>query len=196
MTATALAMRFPRLTAGQAFSSDREGQGYLSYTTEAQFEDIYHHHHRKVYSICLRMLGTHEEAEDVTQEVFLQVFRKLHTFRGESTLGTWLHRVTVNAALMHLRRKRKWACETQTEDGDIESPRLPPRHTRSDGAAIDRLALKKAIAQLSPGCRTVFVLHDMEGYEHKEIADWLGISEGTSKSQLHDARVKLRILLG
>jgi RNA polymerase sigma-70 factor (ECF subfamily) len=164
-------------------------------TDEARFEEIYHQHHRKVYTLCLRMLGNHEEAEDVTQDVFLQVFRKLHTFRGEAALSTWLHRVTVNAVLMHCRRNKKRAAEEQTEDGDTDNMRPRRGERQGDAIIIDRLALEKAIVQLSPGCRIVFLLHDVEGYEHKEIADRLGISEGTSKSQLHDARRKLRNLL-
>jgi RNA polymerase sigma-70 factor (ECF subfamily) len=164
-------------------------------TRDAQFEEIYHQYHRKVYSICLRMLGHREEAEDVTQEVFIQVFRKLHTFRGEAALSTWLHRVTVNAVLMHVRRNKKWAGELQTDDGDIESagPKIDKR--RPETIMVDHLDLERAIAQLPPGCRAVFVLHDVEGYEHREIGRMLGISEGTSKSQLHDARMKMRKFL-
>jgi RNA polymerase sigma-70 factor (ECF subfamily) len=138
------------------------------------------------------MIGSHEDAEDVTQEVFLQVHRKLHTYRGDASLSTWLHRVTVNAVLMHFRRSKKWSSETQTEDGDIEAINLPTSERKSDSLMVDRLALKKAVAHLSPGCQTIFMLHDVEGYEHKEIAQRLGISEGTSKSQLHDARLKMR----
>jgi len=162
---------------------------------EAQFEEVYRQYYRKVYSLCFRMLGHREEAEDVTQEVFLQVFRKLDTFRGDAALGTWLHRVTVNAVLMHLRRNKRRACELQTDDGDLESIRTRPDKRRAETIMVNHLDLEKAIAQLPPGCRAVFVLHDVEGYEHKEIGQALGISPGTSKSQLHDARLKLRRFL-
>jgi RNA polymerase sigma-70 factor (ECF subfamily) len=159
---------------------------------EAQFEEIYEQYHRKVFSLCLRLLGHREEAEDVTQEVFLQVFRKLHTFRGEATFSTWLYRVTINAVLMHVRRNKKRARELPTDDGDVESIRMKPDKRRTETLMVNHLDLERAISRLSPGCRSVFVLHDVEGFEHKEIGQMLGISEGTSKSQLHDARLKLR----
>jgi RNA polymerase sigma-70 factor (ECF subfamily) len=162
---------------------------------EARFQEIYHQYQRKVYATCRRMLSNQEEAEDVTQDVFLQVFRKLHTFRGEATLSTWLHRVTINAVLMHIRRNKKWACESPSEDGDMESIPTKPDNRRLETIRLDQIALENAIAQLPPGCRTIVVLHDVEGYEHQEISQRLGISEGTSKSQLHDARMKLRRML-
>jgi RNA polymerase sigma-70 factor, ECF subfamily len=158
------------------------------------FEDLYQRHNRRVYSLCLRMTGNVAEAEDLTQEVFIQLFRKIGSFRGESAFTTWLHRLTVNQVLMHF-RKRGVRLEQTTEDG--EAPVQIVRGTENPLAmpVVDRIALDNAIAQLPPGYRTVFILHDIEGHEHEEIARMLGCSVGTSKSQLHKARMKLRTLL-
>lgn len=158
------------------------------------FEEIYDRHHRRVYSICMRMLQNATEAEDLTQEVFIQLYRKISSFRGDSAFTTWLHRLTVNQVLMHF-RKRSVKMEKTTEEGETpvqivngtENPRQMP--------VVDRIALDAAIAQLPPGYRSVFVLHDIEGYEHEEVAKILGCSVGTSKSQLHKARLKMRKLL-
>ena len=158
------------------------------------FEKLYELHNRRVYSLCLRMLGNPTQAEDLTQDIFLQVYRKLASFRGDSAFTTWLHRLTVNQVLMHF-RKRGVKMEQTSEEGDftniVETPLQSTRRT----SLIDRLALDQAMAELPPGYRTVFVLHDVEGYEHGEIARLLGVSVGTSKSQLHKARMRLRDLL-
>ena len=158
------------------------------------FEELYQRHNRRVYSLCLRMTGNVTEAEDLAQEVFIQLFRKIGSFRGESAFTTWLHRLTVNQVLMHF-RKRGVRLEQTTEDG--EAPIQIVKGTENPNAmpVVDRIALDKAIAQLPPGYRTVFTLHDIEGHEHEEIARMLGCSVGTSKSQLHKARMKLRGLL-
>ena len=158
------------------------------------FEELYQRHNRRVYSLCLRMTSNVSEAEDLAQEVFIQLFRKIGSFRGESAFTTWLHRMTVNQVLMHF-RKRSVKLEQTTEEG--ETPVQIVRGTENPNAmpVIDRIALDKAIAQLPPGYRTVFVLHDIEGHEHEEVARMLGCSVGTSKSQLHKARMKLRKLL-
>ena len=158
------------------------------------FEELYQRHNRRVYSLCLRMTQNVSEAEDLAQEVFIQLFRKIGSFRGESAFTTWLHRMTVNQVLMHF-RKRSVKLEQTTEEG--ETPVQIVRGTENPNAmpVVDRIALDKAIAQLPPGYRTVFVLHDIEGHEHEEIARMLGCSVGTSKSQLHKARMKLRGLL-
>jgi RNA polymerase sigma-70 factor (ECF subfamily) len=158
------------------------------------FEELYQRHNRRVYSLCLRMTGNVSEAEDLAQEVFIQLFRKIGSFRGESAFTTWLHRLTVNQVLMHF-RKRGVRMEQTTEDG--ETPTQIVKGTENPNAmpVVDRIALDKAIAQLPPGYRTVFTLHDIEGHEHEEIARMLGCSVGTSKSQLHKARMKLRGLL-
>ncbi|HEY0100641.1 MAG TPA: RNA polymerase sigma factor [Pyrinomonadaceae bacterium] len=158
------------------------------------FEEIYRRHAQRMYGVCLRMTGNAAEAEDLTQDVFVHIFRKLGAFRGESALTTWLHRVAVNQVLMHF-RKRRSRPESITADGD-----MPPEVERGTVdpnrmPVIDRIALDEAVAQLPPGYRTVFVLHDVEGYEHREIAQMLGMAVGTSKSQLHKARMKLRSLI-
>ncbi|HKP85771.1 MAG TPA: RNA polymerase sigma factor [Blastocatellia bacterium] len=160
----------------------------------AAFESIYEQHHRRVYSLCLRMLGNASQAEDLTQEVFLQVYKKIGSFRGDSAFTTWLHRLTVNQVLMHF-RKRGVKLEHTSEEGDFTNVVETPLQSTRRISMVDRLALEKAISELPPGYRTVFVLHDVEGYEHEEIGDMLGVSIGTSKSQLHKARMRLRELL-
>jgi len=165
---------------------------------ESAFEALYHAHKRRVYRLCLRMVGNTAEAEELTQEAFLRVFRKIHMFRGDSAFSTWLHRLSVNIVLMRLRKKR--VKEVNFEDSDDGAKSDRPR--RDFGApdlsltgVVDRLTLKHAVAKLPPGCREVFVLHDVLGCEHHEIAAKLGYSIGNSKSQLHKARMRLRKLL-
>ena len=160
----------------------------------AAFEELYQRHNRRVFSLCLRMLQNAHEAEDLTQEVFIQLYRKIGSFRGDSAFTTWLHRMTVNQVLMHF-RKRSVKNEKTTEEGETpvqvvsgtENPRKMP--------IVDKIALDRAIAQLPKGYKSVFILHDVEGHEHEEVARILGCSVGTSKSQLHKARMKLRKLL-
>lgn len=158
------------------------------------FEQLYHLHNRRVFSLCLRMLGSSTQAEDLTQEVFLQVFRKLGSFRGDSQFTTWLHRLTVNQVLMHF-RKRGVKLEHTSEEGDFTNVTDTPLQSTRRASLVDRIALEKAIGELPPGYRTVFILHDVEGYEHEEISGLLKVSIGTSKSQLHKARMRLRDLL-
>ncbi|HWS99633.1 MAG TPA: RNA polymerase sigma factor [Pyrinomonadaceae bacterium] len=159
------------------------------------FEEFYERYHRRVYALCLRMTGNTAEAEDLTQEVFIHVYRKIGSFRGDSSLMTWLHRVTVNRTLMHF-RKSAVRRERTTEDGATPEPEVRTAALSGHAPAVDRLVLEKAVTQLAPGYRAVFILHDVEGYEHSEIARTLGISTGTSKSQLHKARLRLRQLIG
>jgi RNA polymerase sigma-70 factor, ECF subfamily len=158
------------------------------------FEQLYERHNRRVYSLCFRMTQNVAEAEDLAQEVFVQLFRKIGSFRGESAFTTWLHRLTVNQVLMHF-RKRSVKLEHTTEEG--ETPVQIVRGTENPNAmpVLDRIALDNALRQLPPGYRTVFLLHDVEGHEHEEIAEMLGVAVGTSKSQLHKARMKLRRIL-
>jgi RNA polymerase sigma-70 factor (ECF subfamily) len=158
------------------------------------FEELYARHNRRVYSLCLRMTGNTSEAEDLAQEVFIQLYRKIGSFRGESAFTTWLHRLTVNQVLMHF-RKRGVKLEQTTDDGDTPVQIVAGTEDPMKMPVVDRIALDAAVAQLPPGYRTVFVLHDVEGHEHEEIARMLGCSVGTSKSQLHKARMKLRLLL-
>jgi RNA polymerase sigma-70 factor (ECF subfamily) len=160
----------------------------------AAFEEIYRRHHRRVYSLCLRMTQNQSEAEDLAQDVFVQLFRKVGSFRGESAFTTWLHRMTVNQVLMHF-RKKKVRDERSSEDEETPDRIEPGTENPSAMPVVDRIALDHAIAQLPPGYRTTFVLHDIEGYEHEEVARIMGCSVGTSKSQLHKARMKLRMLL-
>ncbi len=160
----------------------------------ASFEELYRRHHRRVYSVCLRMLQNTSEAEDLTQDVFIQLYRKIGSFRGDSAFTTWLHRMTVNQVLMHF-RKRTVKYEKTTEEGEtpvqIVSGTANPEKMR----IVDKIALDNAIGQLPAGYKSVFMLHDVEGFEHEEVARILGCSVGTSKSQLHKARLKLQKLL-
>ena len=162
------------------------------------FQALYDRHKRRVYSLCLRMTANTAEAEDLAQEAFLQLYRKIATFRGESAFSTWLHRLSVNVVLMHLRKKSLplVSLEETTQGGEDESP---PKDFGAEDLAlagsIDRLQLQKAVDDLPPGYRTIFVLHDVQGYEHNEIATLVGCSIGNSKSQLHKARMKLRDML-
>ena len=158
------------------------------------FEELYARHSRRVYSLCLRMTANTAEAEDLAQEVFIQLYRKVGSFRGESQFTTWLHRLTVNQVLMHFRR-RGVRMEQTTEDGDVPQQTVKGTENHLQMPVVDRIALDKAVSQLPPGYRSVFVLHDVEGHEHEEVARLLGCSVGTSKSQLHKARMKLRMLL-
>jgi len=160
----------------------------------AAFEEVYQRHHRRVYSICLRMLQNAHEAEDLTQDVFIQLYRKVGSFRGDSAFTTWLHRLTVNQVLMHF-RKRTVKFEKTTEEGEIPEQVVAGTSNPFKMQIVDKMALENAIEQLPPGYKNVFVLHDVEGFEHEEVARILGCSVGTSKSQLHKARLKLRKLL-
>jgi RNA polymerase sigma-70 factor (ECF subfamily) len=161
---------------------------------EEAFAALFEAHKRRVYSLCLRMTGNTAEAEDLTQEAFLQLFRKISTFRGESAFSTWLHRLAVNVVLMHLRKKGLQ--QISLDDVDTSQDEPIKRDYGSDDrrltGSIDRIGLQKAIGDLPPGYRAVFVLHDVEGYEHNEIAEIMKCSVGNSKSQLHKARMKLR----
>jgi RNA polymerase sigma-70 factor, ECF subfamily len=186
-----------RRRAGEEFNEadaiERAKQG------DAQaFQDLYEKHKRRVYSLCLRMAANTAEAEDLTQEAFLQLYRKIGTFRGESAFSTWLHRLSVNVVLMHLRKKNLpvVSLEETTQGGEEDTPKKDfGAEDLALAGSIDRMQLQKAVEDLPPGYRTIFVLHDIEGYEHNEIAGIVGCSIGNSKSQLHKARMKLRDLL-
>ncbi len=163
------------------------------------FEILYHRHEKRIYNLCLRMVRNPAEAEDLMQDTFMQFFRKVNTFRGEAALGTWLHRLAVNTVLMHI-RKRHLRTEPLEEletnqDGEYEFVRQFGQQDNALTSAGERLDLLSAIEELPPGYRLIFLLHDVEGYEHCEIAEILGCSVGNSKSQLHKARIKLRRLL-
>jgi len=161
------------------------------------FQALYDKHKRRVYSLCLRMTANTAEAEDLTQEAFLQLYRKIATFRGESAFSTWLHRLSVNVVLMQLRKKSLPVVSLEeTTQGEEDTPKKDfGAEDLALAGSIDRLQLQKAVDDLPPGYRMIFVLHDIEGYEHNEIATIVGCSIGNSKSQLHKARMKLRDLL-
>jgi RNA polymerase sigma-70 factor, ECF subfamily len=162
------------------------------------FEALYNHHKRRIFSLCLRMTNNYAQAEDFMQEAFLQLYRKIGSFRGESAFSTWLHRLSVNIILMHWRKKGlaevslEETLAPQSEDGPRKD--IGKRDDSLHGS-IDRMTLENAISSLAPGYRIIFLLHDVEGYEHNEIAEMLGCSIGNSKSQLHKARMKLRTML-
>ena len=152
------------------------------------FERLYRQHATRVFSLCARMVSDRTRAEELTQDVFVRAWEKLHLFRGESAFGTWLHRMTVNVVLNA--RKSEGRSRTRFQDDDegdgIDS--LPSR----PHAPGDRMDLEAAIAKLPPGARRVFILHDVEGYKHEEIAAMLGVTSGATKAQLHRARLLLR----
>ena len=176
-----------KITEAEAIERAKQGD-------EAAFEVLYNLHKRRVYSLCLRMVSNPAQAEDLAQEAFLQLFRKVGTFRGESAFSTWLHRMTVNVVLMHLRKKGLPLVsleETIETDEETQKKELGADDVKLTGS-LDRLQLQRAIDKLPPGYKTVFVLHDIEGFEHNEIAAMVGCSIGNSKSQLHKARLKLR----
>jgi RNA polymerase sigma-70 factor (ECF subfamily) len=155
------------------------------------FEELYRQHSTRLFNLAWRMCGTRADAEDLLQEIFLLAFRKLPDFRGDSSVGTWLYRLAMNRCLDHLKSR-------QTRNGGVTSPldehTMPVRRVAGD-AGIKRIELERAIARLPEGARAAFLLHDVEGFQHQEVAAILGISEGTSKSQVHKARLRLRALL-
>jgi len=162
------------------------------------FASLSHSHKARIYSVCLRMTNNTAEAEDLTQDAFLQVFRKLATFRGDSALSTWLYRIAVNTVLMHFRKKalRQISLdEPYNQDAKLVRREYGSRDDRLT-VSVDRIALARAIKELPDGYRTIFLLHEVEGYEHQEIAELLECSVGNSKSQLHKAKLRIRELLG
>jgi RNA polymerase sigma-70 factor, ECF subfamily len=184
-------------TLDQASLSETIRQAQLG--DSAAFEKIYRLHAGRVYALCLRMLRDQVEAEDLAQEAFMQLFRKLNTFRGESAFSTWLHRLTVNLGLMRLRKKSPPtisidATADQDDDGGYTNLDVGAPDLLLEGS-IDRLRLERCIEQLPAGYRAIFLLHDVQGYQHAEIAKIVGRSVGDSKSQLHKARMRLRELL-
>jgi RNA polymerase sigma-70 factor (ECF subfamily) len=184
----------PSKAAGDVRAADFELARRCRNGDATAFEELYRAHAGRIYGLVFRMAGSTQEAEDLLQEVFLQAHRKLAGFRGDSSLGTWLYRLAVNQCLDFLRgRQAKMTRSTQSLDDDgadepaAAAPVVP--------AAVSRLDLERSIARLPAGCRAAFILHDVEGFEHQEVAQMLGVSEGTSKSQVHKARMKLRAML-
>ena len=134
------------------------------------------------------MCGTRADAEDLLQEIFLQAYRKLPDFRGDSSVGTWLYRLAMNRCLDHLKSRQTRASGATSP---LDEQTMPGRENGAGDGGIKRLDLERAIARLPEGARAAFLLHDVEGFQHQEIAAILGISEGTSKSQVHKARLRL-----
>ena len=165
----------------------------LTDADQERFHELYQTYHRRVYSLCLRMTHDIADAEDLTQEVFVQLFRTVGSFRGDSAFTTWLHRLTVNHVLMHFRKhKRRLRSEPLTENGEIPAPHAVDSKPTN---IVDRILLSEIMAKLPDGYREAVILHDIQGFEHKEIARRKGRTEGTSKSQLHKARATLRALI-
>ena len=182
-------------SAAQPDSADGDVLARAQAGDHQAYAQLYALHKRRIYSLCLRMVGNVAEAEDLTQEAFLQLHRKIATFRGDSAFSTWLHRLAINVVLMQLRKKGlslislDEAMEPTPQEGPSRSFGAPDLTLTG---AIDRLALERAVADLPAGYRLIFILHDVEGFEHNEIASMLDCSIGNSKSQLHKARLKLR----
>ena len=182
---------------GMSLSSEPELVSQAKKGDEQAFATLFQQNKKRVYSLCLLMTGDASQAEDLTQDSFIQVFRRLDTFRGDAAFSTWLYRVAVNTVLMTFRKHQPRQVSLD-EPVRVDSSLVPREFGRRDPqlmGAIDRIALGRAIRQLPAGCRTVFVLHDVEGYGHNEIAGFLHCSVGNSKSQLHKARLRLRELL-
>ena len=165
---------------------------------EQAFATLFQLHKKRVYSVCLQMTKDVADAEDLTQEAFMQVFRSVNSFRGDSAFSTWLYRVAVNTVLMKLRRRKSPPVLSLDEPVSTDSPSLKREVGKQDpslSGAIDRIALRRALEELPGGCRQIFDLHEVEGYQHHEIAELLQCSIGNSKSQLHKAKLKMRDLL-
>ncbi len=161
----------------------RDGDG-------SAFEDLYRQHATRLYNLASRMTGTKGEADDLLQDIFLLAYRKMASFRGESSLGTWLYRLAMNHCLDVLRnRQTRMGQQTDSLDEPEATPVASPVPALS---AVSRIDLERAIAALPPACRTAFLLHDVEGFGHQEVGTILGVSEGTSKSQVHKARMRIR----
>jgi len=180
------------------YESDAELVRRAQEGEEDAFAALFNAHKSKVYSLCLRMTSNTAEAEDLTQDAFLQAFRKLATFRGDSALSTWLYRVAVNTVLMHFRKKglRQLSLDEPLSPASGSQKREHGKLDARLSGSVDRIALTRAMKELPLGYRTIFVLHEVKGYEHHEIASLLRCSVGNSKSQLHKAKVRMRELLG
>jgi RNA polymerase sigma-70 factor, ECF subfamily len=165
---------------------------------EQAFAALFQMHKKRVYSVCLQMTKDVADAEDLTQEAFLQVFRSVNSFRGDSAFSTWLYRIAVNTVLMKMRRRKSPPLVSLDEPVSPDSPSLKRDVGRMDpslSGAVDRIALNRAIEDLPSGCRQIFDLHEVKGYQHHEIAQLLQCSIGNSKSQLHKAKMKMRDIL-
>ena len=175
---------------------DRDGERQLarlaSSGDEAAFERLYHAHSARVFALCLRMSGSRQRAAELTQDVFVHVWERLASWRGESALGSWIYRLAVNLVLSNVRtdkRRQKWeATEEPMDDAENREPKAEIVGSVRPASVLEGIDLERAIAGLPAGARTVFVLHDVEGYQHGEIAKMTGTAEGTCRAQLHRAR--------
>ena len=176
---------------------DRELARRAASGDDAAFEELYRAHAGRVHALCLRMSGSRERAIDLTQDVFVHVWERLTSFRGESALSSWIYRLTVNLILSNARRdRRRLTHEMPAENSDLAGGENDARNAREQreraavrpASVLDAVDLERAIAGLPPGARTVVVLHDVEGYRHDEIAKFTGTAEGTCRAQLHRAR--------
>jgi RNA polymerase sigma-70 factor (ECF subfamily) len=181
----------PSLPSKEATVSDAELVARCRAGEVDAFETLYHQHAARIFTLASRMAGSSDEGEDLLQEIFLQAYRKLGSFKGEAALGTWLYRLALNHCLDFVRsRQAKTRKLTDTLDDERGFEPAAPRET-----PIPRIDLERAMARLPEGCREAFILHDVEGFDHKEVGGLLGIAEGTSKSQVFKARMKLRAML-
>ena len=182
------AVAFPEhTTAAPTYSADPD-VALAAAGDRSAFERLYRCHFARVYSLCARMVADRTRAEELTQDVFVRAWEKLHLFRGESAFGTWLHRLTVNLVLNDRKTESRQRLRHELDD-DGDGIDLLPSRPSTPG---DRMDLEMAIAKLPKGARRVFTLHDIEGYKHEEIADMLGVTTGATKAQLHRARMLLR----
>lgn len=193
MTSCVLAVSSPTSRQGLPFTIDRGALPETDLVRRAQggevtaFEELFRQFQGRIYALCLRMLADPARAEDLTQESFVRAWQKLGSFRSRSAFGTWLHRLSVNVVLGELRSRKRWEGRTAALEG--AEPGIPAKPQRDPLAAID---LEQAIGELPPQARAVFVLHDIEGYKHREIAAMMDLAEGTCKAHLHRARTLLR----
>ena len=193
MTVCSLALGNPALAPAAQMSMSRGSSPEFELVRLAKdgdlaaFEELFRRHQGRIYALCLRMVADPGRAEDLTQDAFVRAWQKLGSFRARSAFGTWLHRLAVNVVLGDLRSRKRW--EAKTTDMESAEPALPARPRRDPVAAVD---LEQAIAELPPQARTVFLLHDVEGYKHREIGKLIGLAEGTCKAHLHRARNLLR----
>jgi RNA polymerase sigma-70 factor (ECF subfamily) len=158
------------------------------------FETLYERYASRLYAVASRMAGSHADADDLLQEIFLLAFRRIRTFRGESSLGTWLYRLAMNRCLDHLRSR---SARNDALTGALNEEAGIPSSVRYVPGSVSptKIDLERAIDRLPAGCRAAFLLHDVQGFDHHEVGEILGIAEGTSKSQVHKARLRIRAFL-
>ena len=173
--------------------SDRDLVSRCQAGDTAAFETLYQRYAARLYALVYRMARSRADADDLLQEIFLLAFRRLGTFRGESSIGTWLYRLAMNRCLDHIRSR---AAKNDAVTGSLDEGALAAAPRYAPGAVSPtRLDLERAIGRLPEGCRAAFLLHDVEGFDHREVGAMLGIAEGTSKSQVHKARLRIRAFL-